>query len=189
MTNTTSFYPEATNYATMGDNISLITGLIILLVFLGLCVGLIILQVYLSKRESMWPGLILPIITFCFSLSILLGMALFSTNTGVTHVELRLEAIPVDEYGLGLDSQQRIAEINERFAGREFRPEELEYYRETIVNHLMDYGQIRLVGPRIAFILVMFNIPTAIFMAIYAGCRGKRRKQRSLELMSVQDLE
>ena len=31
-------------------------------------IGLVVLQVFLSKRESKWPGLILPLLTFLYSL-------------------------------------------------------------------------------------------------------------------------
>ena len=187
MTHTTSFYPEATNYATMGDNISLITGLIVLLIFLGLCAGAIILQVYLSKRESMWPGLILPIITFSFSLIILFSMVVYTVMPNES-AAIRIDTVQlVDVEELSAYEREQMVTREERLAERE------RYHGELIERHLVDYGTIgrtQIVSyPRIAFILVMFNIPTAIFMAIYAGCRGKRRKQRSLELMSVQDLE
>jgi len=44
--------------------------------FIGLIatVGVIWLQVFLSKRPSKWLGLILPIITFAFSLLCVLGI-------------------------------------------------------------------------------------------------------------------
>ena len=39
-----------------------------LIVILAVCVGGILLQIFLSKRESWWPGLILPLLTFLYSL-------------------------------------------------------------------------------------------------------------------------
>ena len=45
------------------------------LLFLLIIVGIILLQVFLSKRESKWPGLVLPIITFLFGLLYPLNMA------------------------------------------------------------------------------------------------------------------
>ena len=33
------------------------------------------------------------------------------------------------------------------------------------------------------------NVPTVILLVIYTACRGKRKRQRDLEKMSVQDLE
>ena len=44
-------------------------GMIVLLVFtLVVLAGGIFLQIFLSKRESRWPGLILPLLTFLWSL-------------------------------------------------------------------------------------------------------------------------
>lgn len=37
--------------------------------------GVIVLQIFLSKRESKWPGLVLPIIAFIFGLLYPLNMA------------------------------------------------------------------------------------------------------------------
>ncbi len=41
----------------------------------------------------------------------------------------------------------------------------------------------------ILYIFLIFNIPTVILLAIYAACRGNRKRNLSLEKMSVQDLE
>ncbi len=44
-------------------------GMIAFLVFvLVILVGGILLQIFLSKRESRWPGLVLPLLTFLWSL-------------------------------------------------------------------------------------------------------------------------
>lgn len=44
------------------------TIIVFLIVFLVLIVGGIFLQIFLSKRESRWPGLVLPLLTFLWSL-------------------------------------------------------------------------------------------------------------------------
>ena len=44
--------------------------------------GVIVLQIFLSKRESKWPGLVLPIITFLFSLLYPLNMS--APSGGIT---------------------------------------------------------------------------------------------------------
>ena len=49
-----------------------VTLLVVLLVFV---VGGILLQIFLSKRESRWPGLVLPGITFLSSLIGVLNVA------------------------------------------------------------------------------------------------------------------
>lgn len=53
--------------------------LIISLLFLA---GIVFLQIFLSKRESRWPGLILPILAFLFGLLYPLNMAV--PDGGVT---------------------------------------------------------------------------------------------------------
>ena len=55
---------------------------IVLIFTLALLVGVIFLQIYLSKRESKWPGLVLPIITFLFGFLYPLNMAV--PSEGVT---------------------------------------------------------------------------------------------------------
>ena len=46
------------------------------LVFLLFIAGVIVLQIFLSKRESKWPGLVLPIISFFISFIYPLNMAI-----------------------------------------------------------------------------------------------------------------
>jgi hypothetical protein len=50
-------------------------------VFAAIAAGLILLQIFLSKRESVWPGLILPGITFCGSLLFVLGMVVIGDRS------------------------------------------------------------------------------------------------------------
>lgn len=56
--------------------------LIVLLFTLVILVGVILLQIYLSKKESKWPGLVLPIIAFLWGLLYPLGTAV--PSEGVT---------------------------------------------------------------------------------------------------------
>ena len=51
---------------------SLLVVLIILLVFV---VGGILLQIFLSRRQSRWPGLILPLLSFLYSLVLVMNVA------------------------------------------------------------------------------------------------------------------
>lgn len=48
--------------------------LVVLLLFLA---GVVLLQVFLSKRESRWPGLVLPLISFLYALVLVLNAAYF----------------------------------------------------------------------------------------------------------------
>jgi glucan phosphoethanolaminetransferase (alkaline phosphatase superfamily) len=56
----------------------------VLILSLAFVAGIIVLQVFLSKKESKWAGLILPIISFCISLLTVLGIIFFSAHTGTT---------------------------------------------------------------------------------------------------------
>ena len=54
---------------------SIMTNILLVLVF---GVGTILLQIFLSRRQSRWPGLILPALTLLYSLVMVLKVA----NTG-----------------------------------------------------------------------------------------------------------
>ena len=47
----------------------------LLIFLLSFFAGIIFLQIFLSRRESKWPGLVLPIISFLFGLLYPLNMA------------------------------------------------------------------------------------------------------------------
>lgn len=59
---------------------------------LTLLAGVILLQIYLSKRENKWSGLVLPIITFLFGL--LYPLMMVVPSEGVT-VEFIIEIVMV----------------------------------------------------------------------------------------------
>ena len=48
------------------------------LILLALLVGIVLLQIFLSRRESRWPGLVIPSFTFLFSLCVTFGAALYA---------------------------------------------------------------------------------------------------------------
>ncbi|MDO4270811.1 MAG: hypothetical protein Q4C72_07805 [Eubacteriales bacterium] len=54
------------------------------LVIAAVFAGVILLEVWLSRRKSRWPGLILPILTLALSLAMLLGFAAYSGGGTVT---------------------------------------------------------------------------------------------------------
>jgi len=92
-----------------------------IIIAIVLLIGVIGLQVFLSKKESKVAGLILPMITFAYSLLIL-----FSVIGGIG------EALS-------------------------------------------------------AFFFA--NLPTAVLLMIYFSCRGKIKKDKELEKMTIKDLE
>lgn len=57
--------------------------LLYLMVFLAV---IILLQIFLSKRENKWIGLILPIITFLFSIFTVLSMIVYANQSTTERV-------------------------------------------------------------------------------------------------------
>jgi biotin transporter BioY len=44
-------------------------------------VGIVLLQIFLSKRENKWLGLIFPMISFMFSILVVLSMAVYANQS------------------------------------------------------------------------------------------------------------
>ena len=54
---------------------------IMLVLVMALQVAVILLQIFLSKRESRWPGLLLPLVTFLYSL--VMALSAVAYNGGI----------------------------------------------------------------------------------------------------------
>jgi len=151
---------------------------------LALMAGIIILQIYLSKRASKWLGLILPVITFGISMLQITGFLLYSivgSNVSVgTHSVVQEEALVAERHAI-IEHQRGHGAV---IIG--------EPHAVAEVHHLVDYGHIGFSPVATVFFLlvniIVSNIPTIILLAIYAVCRGSRKKRAALELMSLQDL-
>lgn len=52
-----------------------------IIVFLIIIIGIVLLQIFFSKKQNKWLGFILPIIFFLFSLIGVLGIPMYSTFT------------------------------------------------------------------------------------------------------------
>ena len=59
-----------------------------LILSLLLFIGIIFLQIFLSRKENKWVGLILPILSFLFSLSYPLNIPKFTAITNIIHILL-----------------------------------------------------------------------------------------------------
>lgn len=57
-----------------------------MLLLLLLLAGGILLQIFLSRRESKWPGLVLPMVTFLWSLVMVLNVAADSLAQAVSAI-------------------------------------------------------------------------------------------------------
>lgn len=123
--------------------------LTVFVILLALGAGIIILQIYLSKQESKWAGLILPIVSFGLTVFVALGAYLFSFNALTETLTVNGEIV-----------ERTITQINNESA----------------------------IIMAAVYTFLLFNIPTAILLAVYAACRGKRNKRQALDRMSAQDL-
>ena len=137
-----------------------VRSLIALLALIALFAGTIVLQVYLSRRESRWPGLVLPILSFILALTAALGMVVFNYPASG---KLTVTGVDSD----GTVTNQTV-------------PVELEGAEEHGIGKA-------LIGGGIVFLVC--NIPTVIYTAIYCGEREKYRRREQMKKMNIQDLE
>lgn len=128
-----------------------------LLAFLILIIGGIFLQIFLSKKQSRWPGLILPLICLLFSLIAVLSVPAFYSHGELTMQELSPDGTVIEETVIQ-------------------KPQEPAHAAGTAV-------------VQVILVFALYNIPTAILLAIYFSCREKRKQRDLLDKMSIQDLE
>ena len=130
----------------------------VLLAFLALGTGIILLQIFLSKKENKWAGLMLPIISLCISLIAVFSIVAF---TAVTEERGGVQIMGED----GIVIQQTAP--------------------ETTVRTIQSASSLIFT---VASVFFLGNIPTAVLLAIYFGCREGQRKRRNLDKMKAQDL-
>ena len=130
--------------------------ILFLILLVGILVGIVFLQIFLSKRENKWTGLVLPFITFCIAILAVISIPMFVTHTTETQT--------INENG------EVITEIIES------TPKEVMGGTSSIIFQII-------------YIFIIYNIPTAILLAIYAACRDKMKKKSQIEKMNIIDLE
>lgn len=89
--------------------LTLMTVLIVLfnmLLWAAVLAGIIALEVWLSRRKSRWPGLIMPIISFALSLLLVFGFVAFSAVSATSELQVT-EA----ETGEIIHKEQRVEEV------------------------------------------------------------------------------
>lgn len=94
-----------------------------------LLIGAIVLQIFLSRRESPWPGSVLPGLSFLYSILAVCNIAALPETSGLE------------------------------------------------------------IAATILMVLLLYNLPTLVLLAIYFACRGKYRRKREMDKMNAQDLE
>ncbi|MDF3002349.1 MAG: conserved rane protein of unknown function [Bacillota bacterium] len=128
-----------------------------LLILIALITGIVLLQIFLSKKESKWPGLVLPMIGLLIAIIAVFNIASFTSITTTGSGEVI--------NGDGTVIQEITPEIITQ--GDQSTPSLV----FTIVS-----------------VFLLYNIPTAILLAIYFSYREKPRQKKAIEKMKVQDL-
>ncbi len=135
-----------------------------IVIFMGIIPALFIfLQIWLSKRESKYYGLILPTITFIQSLVMALSILVFSAATSSGEITT--------------------CQINESTGEETCITEQMpntqtEESNDEVVSILLSAGTV----------FLTCNIPTGINLLIYRHCRNSLKKKNDLSKMAVLDL-
>jgi hypothetical protein len=162
--------------------------------FLVICiplfmVGPIILQVFLSKRDNKFVGLIIPIIQFVLSLVIVLSFSL-NTLAFVSYESDENTSVSYSEvYADTIDSEYDDVTISESL------DDEYDEYDDTDVDEAVDYvdneesASAKIpVLPSIIILFILTNIPTTISLIIYFVNRKGKPKKKQLDKINIQDL-
>ena len=131
---------------------------IYLIILLLVFAGMVWLQIVLSLKKNKWLGLILPLFTVCLSVIAISVTPAYVTSSGRTVVE-------GDVTQSGAVVENIITNIP---------PEE-------------PPGVVPIVFTGIYYFL-LYNIPTAVLLIIYAVCRSIRKNNMELDKMNIQDL-
>lgn len=79
------------------DTMAIVVTAINLCLWLAILVGIVALQVFLSRRKAWWPGLVMPVLSFLMSLLIVVGnfvfLSLSSTVSGTQVVDEQTGAV------------------------------------------------------------------------------------------------
>jgi hypothetical protein len=157
--------------------LALVNLLVVVLLMFGLFGGSIILQIFLSKKASKWPGLVLPGITFFLSILTILVIVL---NVGGSFRT-------VDQSVVGTPDGKRFVVNEVNSSNQDGNGDSSTKDVFVLTNGERNNGFMSIIFPCV-FYLFLINIPTAIYLAIYYGVRGKRKQQKELDKMKSLDL-
>lgn len=127
-------------------------------IIIAATIGIIVLQIFLSRKENKWLGLILPLAALC--------AAIFFT--AVTPVYITGSEQTVTEQTETLNGE--LIEIVITHAPQQSTP---------------DTASLIFTG---IYLFALYNIPTAVLLIIYAACRVKMKRDKELSKMNIQDL-
>lgn len=136
--------------------------LIISLFFLvGIIAVVLFVQVKLSRSKNKYFGLILPVISFLYSVLMVLGMSAFTLYTGtITQSTMTTD----DQTGEIIEESEEIIETSEQ--------------EDLGIEGFLSIGYIFLIS----------NVPTAILGGVYVSERNKITMRKQIEKMKIDDL-
>ncbi|MFC6464189.1 hypothetical protein ACFP65_04105 [Marinilactibacillus sp. GCM10026970] len=146
------------------------------IIMLAIVSGTVFLQVYLSKMDSKFPGLILPFLSFLFALMTTIGIASYYSFTTSHEETTSIEVIEVNEY----DDSEETYELSEDETG--------------VISFEEEDGEMESGGTTISIILttltifLLSNIPTLILIVIYILTRKRMNKEKYVNRTRIQDL-
>ena len=147
-----------------------------LLIFLAVAVGVLMLQLWLSRRKNFMVGLVLPVIFFTCALAVVMGWTVFRLSPEGQQNWSIVTADPETVYRFTDEADAR--EMLDQLERQEI-PAAL-----TVVQPGPGWGQI-------AVIFLACNLPTALCLLVYlAGRRSLRAaERRAVERTRICDLE
>lgn len=80
--------------------------LIVLFFVLLFLAGIIWLQIFLSKKNNKWLGLIIPLICLIISISGVLGLTMFTASSGITTVTEIVNGEVIREESIVVESEE-----------------------------------------------------------------------------------
>src|SRR5699024_9285714 len=120
---------------------------------------IIFIQLKLSRSENKFLGLILPIISFLFSLSIIIGWSSF-TNVGT--ITEQVTTVNEETGEIIEETEEVVNQPREKMTTADF----------------LEIGYLTLIS----------NIPTIILSGIYLSERNKMKMRKEIEKMKIDDL-
>ena len=175
-------------------------GLVGTIVCAGVTVGLCFLQVYLSKKASPLPGLILPVLSILLSVAAAIGMVNYSVagSAGISIMTDKYEAgtsdfeeIIVHDLTTGemiewdVNDDGFIIDLRDGTnTGISMEAMEESIRQNETINETA--AGVPVIGAVILF--VMMNLPTIAYFIIYAVCRRRFGAAKQLAKMELQDM-
>lgn len=139
------------------------------LLFVGITALVLFVQLKLSQSKSKYLGLILPALSFLYSLMIVLSLAAFTVST-ITLTETSVVSVIDEQTGETIEESEEFTD----------EPEQIVEVREVDSN-LSGFMQL-------GFIFLVSNIPTVVLGGIYVNERNKIKMNSEIEKMKISDL-